>query len=116
MCPRSARQRYEVTPLPFIPFSNTGGEALSHGGVIAGGITHPDGSVSLATWRDGVLTDLGVPPGLPSREFDQPRVFGINSCGAIVGTVHTSGGDLPSRWFVYDHGEFTVLPLADPSD
>ena len=116
MCPSSAAQRYQVTSLPFIPFSNTGGEALSQSGVIAGGINNPDGSCSLAIWREGVLTNLGVPPGLPSREFDQPRVFGINSSGAIVGTVHTSAGDLPSRWFVYDHGEFTVLPLADPND
>jgi hypothetical protein len=116
MDPRTPPRRYEVTPLPFVPFSNTGGEALSQEGVIAGGITNPDGSVSLATWRKGVLSNLGVPPGLPSREFDQPRVFGINSSGAIVGTVHTSADDLPSRWFVYDHGEFTVLPLADPSD
>src|SRR5262249_1776239 len=97
MCPRSATPRYEVTTLPFIPFSSTGGEALSHSGMIAGGIRNPDGSVSLATWCEGVLTDLGVPPGLPSREFDQPRVFGINSSGSIVGTVHTSAGDLPSR-------------------
>jgi probable HAF family extracellular repeat protein len=45
-----------------------------------------------------------------------PRVFGINDCGAVVGTIHTSAGDLPSRWFIYDRGCFTVLPLADPTD
>jgi uncharacterized membrane protein len=43
-------------------------------------------------------------------------VFGINNSGSIVGTVHTSAGDLPSRWFIYDRGRFTVLPLADPTD
>jgi uncharacterized membrane protein len=116
MCPARAPRRYEVTTLPFMPFSGTGGEALNHHGVVAGGIANPDGSVSLATWCKGALTDLGVPPGLPSREFDRPRVFGMNNSGAIVGTVHTSAGDLPSRWFVYDHGRFNVLPLADPSD
>jgi hypothetical protein len=113
---RGAVDRYVVTPLPFIPFSNTGGEALSHDGVVAGGVSNPDGTISLAVWRKGSLTNLGVPPGLPSHEFNKPRVFGINASGAIVGTVHTSAGDLPSRWFVYDRGEFTVLPLADPTD
>jgi probable HAF family extracellular repeat protein len=113
---RLAAERYDVTPLPFIPFSGTGGEALSHDGVVAGGITNSDGSVSLAQWSEGVLTDLGVPPGLPSRDFDRPRVFGINNSGTIVGTIHTSAGDLPSRSFIYDRGRFTVLPLADPTD
>jgi probable HAF family extracellular repeat protein len=111
-----AAERYDVTPLPFIPFSNTGGEALSNTGVVAGGIANADGSVSLAEWSKGVLTNLGVPPGLPSHDFNSPRVFGINDCGAVVGTVHTSAGDLPSRWFIYDRGRFTVLPLADPTD
>jgi uncharacterized membrane protein len=109
-------ERYDVTPLPFIPFSNTGGEALSNNGVVAGGIANSDGSVSLAEWSKGVLTNLGVPPGFPSRDFNRPRVFGINDCGAVVGTIHTSAGDLPSRWFIYDRGRFTVLPLADPTD
>jgi hypothetical protein len=113
---RSAARRYTVTPLPFIPFSNTGGEALSNDGVVAGGIANSDGSVSLAAWSNGVLTDLGVPPGLPSRDFDRPRVFGINDSGTIVGTVHTAVGDLPSRWFIYERGRFTVLSLADPTD
>jgi uncharacterized membrane protein len=111
-----AAERYDFTPLPFIPFSNTGGEALNNNGVVVGGIANPDGSVSLAEWSKGVLTNLGVPPGLPSHEFNVPRVFGINDCGAVVGTVHTSAGDLPSRWFIYDRGRFTVLPLADPTD
>jgi probable HAF family extracellular repeat protein len=108
--------RYEVTPLPFIPFSNTGGEALNDNGVVAGGIANPDGSVSLAEWSKGVLTNLGVPPGIPSREFNTPRVFGMNECGAIVGTVRTSAGDLPSRSFLYEGGRFTILPLADSTD
>jgi len=112
----SAAERYDVTPLPFIPFSNTGGEALSNNGVVAGGIANSDGSVSLAEWSKGALTDLGVPPGLPSHDFNIPRVFGINDSGAIVGAVRTSAGDLPSRWFIHDRGRFTVLPLADPTD
>ncbi len=116
MYSRSADKRYEVTPLPFVPFSNTGGEALSHNGVVAGGIANSDGSVSLAQWSKGVLTNLGVPPGIPSDDFNRPRVFGINNSGAIVGTIHTSGGELPSRWFIYDRGRFNVLPLADPKD
>jgi uncharacterized membrane protein len=116
MLSRLAAQRYNVTPLPFIPFSNTGGEALNDNGVVAGGIANPDGSVSLAEWSQGVLRNLGVPPGLPSHEFNRPRVFGINDSGAIVGTIHTSAGELPSRWFICDHGGFTVLPLADPTD
>ena len=111
-----AVERYDVTPLPFIPFSNTGGEALSNNGVVVGGIANSDGSVSLAAWSNGVLTNLGVPPGVPSHEFNTPRVFGINDCGAVVGTIHTSAGDLPSRWFIYDRDVFTVLPLADPTD
>lgn len=111
-----AAERYAVSPLPFIPFSGTGGEALSNSGMVVGGIANPDGSVSLAQWSQGVLTDLGVPPGLPSRDFNKPRVFGINSSGSCVGTVHTAAGDMPSRWFIYDRGRFTVLPLADPSD
>jgi uncharacterized membrane protein len=109
-------EQYEVTPLPFIPFSNKGGEALSNNGVVAGGIANSDGSVSLAEWSNGVLTNLGVPPGLPSHDFNTPRVFGINDCGAVVGTIHTFAGDLPSRWFIYDSGRFNVLPLADPTD
>jgi uncharacterized membrane protein len=111
-----AAERYDVTPLPFIPFSNTGGEALSNNGVVAGGIANSDGSVSLAEWSKGVLTNLGAPPGLPSRDFNMPRVFGINDRGTVVGTIHTSAGDLPSRWFIYELGQFIVLPLADPTD
>jgi uncharacterized membrane protein len=111
-----AAERYDVTPLPFIPFSNTGGEALNNNGVVVGGIANSDGSVSLAEWSNGVLTDLGVPPGVPSLDFNTPRVFGMNDCGAVVGTVRTSAGDLPSRWFIHDRGRFTVLPLADPTD
>jgi uncharacterized membrane protein len=45
-----------------------------------------------------------------------PRVFGINDSGAVVGTIHSAAGELLSRWFIYDRGRFTVLPLADPSD
>lgn len=111
-----AAQRYHFTPLPFIPFSNTGGEALNNNGVVVGGIANPNGSVSLAKWSDGVLSDLGVPPGLPSHDFNIPRVFGINDSGAVVGTLRTSAGDTPSRWFLHDGGRFTVLPLADPTD
>src|ERR1700752_1292597 len=112
----SADERYEVTPLPFIPFSNTGGEALSNNGVVAGGIANSDGSVALAHWSKGVLTNLGVPPGFPSHDFNRPRVFGINNSGTIVGTIHTSAGDMPSRSFIYDRGRFTVLPLVNPTD
>jgi probable HAF family extracellular repeat protein len=107
---------YDVTALPFIPFSDTGGEALSNNGVVAGGIANSDGSVSLAEWSKGVLTHLGLPPGLPNHDFNKPRVFGINNAGTIVGTIHTSAGELPSRWFIYDRHRFTVLPLADPTD
>jgi uncharacterized membrane protein len=114
--PLVAADRYDVTPLPFLPFSNTGGEALSNNGVVAGGIVHSDGSVSLAEWHEGVLTNLGVPPGLPSHDFDRLRVFGINNSGAIVGTIHTSAGEIPSRSFIYNRGSFTVLPLVDPTD
>jgi uncharacterized membrane protein len=112
----SAAERYNLTPLPFIPFSGTGGEALSNTGVVAGGIANSDGSVSLTSWSEGVLTHLGAPPGLPSPDFKLPRVFGINDSGAVVGTLHTPAGDLPSRWFIYDRDGFTVLPLADPTD
>jgi uncharacterized membrane protein len=111
-----AADRYEVTPLPFIPFSDTGGEALSNNGVVAGGIVNSDGSVSLAQWHEGVLTNLGVPPGLPSHDFNKVRVFGINDSGTIVGTIHTAAGETPSRTFIYNRGGFTVLPLVDPTD
>lgn len=111
-----AHQRYDVTSLPFIPFSGTGGEALSNTGAVVGGIHNSDGSVSLAQWFKGGLTDLGAPPGLPSRDFNRPRVFGMNTPGMIVGTIHTAAGDLPSRPFVYDRGRFTVLPLMDPTN
>jgi hypothetical protein len=111
-----AAERYGLTSLPFIPFSGTGGEALNNSGVVAGGIANPDGTVSLAEWRQDGLTDLGVPPGLPNPGFNRPRVFGMNDSGAIVGTVHTFAGDLPSRSFIYNRGHFTVLPLADPTD
>lgn len=113
---RFAAERYDFIPLPFIPFSNTGGEALNNNGVVVGGIANPDGSVSLAQWSKGVLTNLGVPPGLPSHDFNIPRVFGINDDGAVVGTIHTSAGEIPSRWFIYDQGRFNILPLADPTD
>jgi hypothetical protein len=111
-----AVERYDVSPLPFIPFSNIGGEALNNNGVVVGGIANSDGSVSLAEWSKGVLTNLGVPPGLPSRDFNLPRVFGINDSGAVVGTIHTSAGEIPSRWFIYERGRFSVLPLAHPSN
>jgi probable HAF family extracellular repeat protein len=111
-----AAERYDVTALPFIAFSNIGGEALSNKGVVVGGIANSDGSVSLAEWSQGVLTNLGVPPGLPSQDFNLPRVFGINDGGVVVGTVHTSAGDIPSRWFICEGGRFSVLPLADPTD
>lgn len=110
-----AQQRYDVASLPFIPFSGTGGEALSNTGAVVGGIPNSDGSVSLAEWFKGRLTDLGAPPGLPGRDFNRPRVFGMNGSGTIVGTVHTPAGDLPSRPFLYDGGRFTVLPLMDPT-
>ena len=111
-----AHQRYDVTSLPFIPFSGTGGEALSNTGAVVGGIPNPDGSVTLAEWCKGELTRLVAPPGLPNRDFKIPRVFGINGSGTIVGTIHTSAGDLPSRPFVYDRSRFRVLPLMDASD
>jgi len=111
-----AAGRYELTPLPFMPFSGTGGEALSNDGVVAGGIANSDGSVSLARWCEGVITDLGPPAGLPTPDFNRPRVFGMNDSGTIVGTVHTAAGDLPSRWFIYERDQFMVLPLADPTD
>lgn len=116
MTSRFADDRYDFTPLPFIPFSNTGGEALNNNGVVVGGIANSDGSVSLAQWCKGVLTDFGVPPGLPSRDFNIPRVFGINDSGTVVGTIHTSAGEIPSRWFICDRGRFIVMPLADPTD
>lgn len=112
---RFAADRYAVSTLPFIPFSNTGGEALSNSGAVVGGIANIDGTVSLAQWHDGVVTHFGVPPAIPGG-FDQPRVFGINDYGTVVGTMHRVAGDLPSRWFIYDRGRFTVLPLADPTD
>lgn len=111
-----AAERYDVIPLPFLPFSDTGGEALSNNGVVAGGIVGSDGSVSLAEWHEGVLTNLGAPPGLPSHDFNKLRVFGINDSGTIVGTIHTSAGEIPSRSFIHGRGGFTVLPLADPTD
>jgi uncharacterized membrane protein len=111
-----AAERYDVTPLPLLPFSDTGGEALSNTGVVAGGIANSDGSVSLAEWHEGVVTNLGIPPGLPSRDFSRLRVYGINSAGTIVGTIHTSTGEMPSRAFVYLRGGFNVLPLVDSTD
>jgi hypothetical protein len=111
-----AAERYDVTPLPFLPFSDTGGEALSNNGAVAGGIVNSDGSVSLGEWHEGVLTNLGVPPGLPSHDFNRLRVFGINNSGTIVGTIHTPAGETPSRSFIYNRGGFTVLPLVDPTD
>lgn len=110
-----SHQRYDVTPLPFIPFSDTGGEALSSTGAVVGGILNPDGSVSIAEWFKGRLTDLGAPPGIPSRDFNKPRVFGMNGSGTVVGTIYTSAGDLRSRAFLYERGRFTVLPLVDPT-
>ena len=54
-----AAERYDVTPLPFIPFSSTGGEALNNNGVVAGGIANSDGSggrrsdrLRRPTWRN----------------------------------------------------------------
>lgn len=114
--PLVAAERYDVTPLPFLPFSNTGGEALSNTGLVAGGVANSDGSVSVAAWSKGVLTNLGVPPAIPSHDFNKPRVFGMNDAGAIVGTLHTSAGETPSRSFIYNRGHFTVLPLVDPTD
>ena len=116
MNPSTAAERYRVTELPFIPFSDTGGEALNDKGVVAGGIAGPDGTVSLAVWFNDVLTNLGVPPGVPGPEFNRPRIFGMNDCGAVVSTVHTSAGDLPSRSFVLDRGRYIVLPLLDPAN
>jgi probable HAF family extracellular repeat protein len=116
MTPCFADERYDVTVLPFVPFSDTGGEALNKSGVVVGGVAGADGSVSLAQWTKGVLTHLDVPSATADHDFNRPRVFGINDCGAVVGTVHTAAGVLPSRWFIYDRGCFTVLPLADPTD
>jgi hypothetical protein len=98
-----------------MPFSGTGGEALNDAGVVVGGIADADGSVSLAEWHDGRLTDLGVPPGFPTPGFNRPRVFAINNAGVIVGTIHTAAGDLPSRAFICDRGRFMTLPLAHTS-
>ncbi|MBS0365024.1 MAG: hypothetical protein JSR67_04270 [Proteobacteria bacterium] len=116
MHPRPAPGRYQVWPLPFIPFSGTGGEALNRHGAVVGGIANSDGSVSIAQWHQGLLTDLGAPPGFPDHGYDRPRVFGMNDRGAIVGTIHTGAGDLPSRSFIHDHDGYTVLPLRRPTD
>src|SRR6266478_3824314 len=87
-----AAERYDVTPLPFIPFSNTGGEALSNNGVVAGGIVNSDGSISLAEGSKGALTNSGYPPGIPSDDLNSTLGFGINDCAAVVGTILTAAG------------------------
>jgi hypothetical protein len=108
----ASAERYDVTPLQFF---STRGAALSNTGVVAAGIVNPDGSVSLGEWSNGLLTKLGAPAGLPVN-FNRVRPFGINNSGAIVGTVHTSAGDLPARSFVYSGGKFTTLPLVNSTD
>ena len=60
---RLAAERYDVIQLPFIPFSNTGGEALNNKGVVVGGIANSDGSVSLAQWSNGGLTPYNMYEG-----------------------------------------------------
>ena len=82
--PAGTAERYEVTPLPFIPFSNTGGEALNISGVVAGGIVDSDGSVSLAQWSHGVLRSA--------------EAAAINDRGEVLGFGETSTGK--SQYFL----------------
>jgi len=107
-----AAERYAVTPLPFF---NTRGGALSNNGVVTAGMVNPDGSVALGEWSGGVLNKLGTASELPPK-FNKVRPFGINSLGAIVGTIYTSAGEVPARAFIYSGGKFNVLPLVEPTD
>jgi hypothetical protein len=109
--PAQSAQSYDVTALPFTPASL----ALNDAGVVAGGIAEPGGSVSLAEWSQGVLTNLGAPTGLPGG-LDIMQPFGINNGGEIVGTIHGAQGGAPSVSFIYGQGGFTVLPLVNSTD
>jgi hypothetical protein len=53
---------------------------------------------------------------LPFIEFSSIGGEALNNNGVVVGTVHTSAGEIPSRWFMYERGRFSVLPLADPTN
>jgi len=105
-------ERYRVTTLPFTTPDSI---ALNNHGVVTGGIVNPDGSISLGKWSNGVLTNLGAPPGLPSG-FNRVRPFGINGSGAIVGGIYTRAGEWPVRAFVHRDSSYTVLPLLHPTD
>jgi probable HAF family extracellular repeat protein len=105
-------ERFRVTTLPF---TNPDSIALNNDGVVTGEIVNPDGSISLGKWSNGVLTNLGAPPGLPSG-FNRVRPFGINGSGTIVGGIHTHAGELPARAFVHRDSSYTVLPLLHPTD
>ena len=107
-----AAQAYDITTLPFTATQNV---VENNNGVLAGSITNPDGSMSLAEWSNGVLISLGRPSGLPSN-MTTISAFGINDSGQIVGVADVPGTSTPSSSFIYSGGHFTVLPLLNSSD
>ncbi len=108
--PSHAQCQYDVTVLQFpidcgIGTVITSGLSLNENGAVVGYYYCPLWKFDrpfLWTPDDG-FTDLGLPPGVMGA-----RPTDINDQGVICGTMIVA--DIGFRGFVYDHGEWTVLP------
>jgi len=76
-----------------------------HGAVLGNSLAL--GNSHAVIWRNGTLTDLGVPSGA-STSFGRD----INNRNQVVGFVNVPGGE---RAFLWQHGTMTLLPPVPPA-
>ena len=74
--------------------------------------TSPFAGAHAFMWEDGIMTDLGVPPGAYSA-----RATAINNLGKIVIVAFIDDGEqVISRSYLWDNGELTDLGLLSGFD
>lgn len=84
--------------------------AINENGQVVGSADTPEGKRHAYLWENGVMTDLGRPPGTglwPS----QSEAWGINNLGVVVGTASNTGRI--GRSFIWENGQMSEL--GDPS-
>ena len=85
---------------------DTTARAINDRGEIVGGTNTVNGPRAYL-WREGVMSDLGVPTGSPTKPFTAAFAFDINNRGQVVGVVNDG---LIARAVVWQKGHVTVLP------
>jgi probable HAF family extracellular repeat protein len=113
---------YEITQLPSLGGTASGGNGISNQGRVVGSSNLPgDDNAHAALWQNGSLIDLGTLGG-PNSNVAWP---GLNSQGMIVGIAETTepgGANWSCRFFfpsttgnqclgfVYENGVMTPIP------